>query len=122
MPENVPKNRLKKLKINSNFLAENNDALIYVVDSCDRSRFTESREELDRILEEDAMRTTPVLILANKQDLPGAATCAEITNAFKMHQRAGREWYVQATVAPSGKGLVDGLQWMAKSIRNNRKK
>ena len=74
---------------------ENNDALIYVVDSSDRLRFQEAREELDRMLQEDSLSRTPVLILANKQDLPGAATCSEITQAFEMHKRQERQWYIQ---------------------------
>ena len=45
--------------------------LIYVVDSNDRSRFDTARQELLRVLEADEMRAVPVVVLANKQDLPG---------------------------------------------------
>ena len=44
--------------------------LIYVVDSSDRERIAESREELFGILQSDEMVRVPVVIVANKQDLP----------------------------------------------------
>ena len=45
--------------------------LIYVVDSADRERMIEAREELFGIMDSDEMRGVPVVIIANKQDLPG---------------------------------------------------
>lgn len=44
--------------------------LVYVVDSNDRERILESREELFAILENNEMRGVPVVIIANKQDQP----------------------------------------------------
>ena len=44
--------------------------LIYVVDSSDRERIAESREELFGILQSDEMARVPVVVVANKQDLP----------------------------------------------------
>ena len=44
--------------------------LIYVVDSNDRDRYEMAREELFRVIESDGMRDVPVVVLANKQDLP----------------------------------------------------
>ena len=45
--------------------------LVFVVDSSDRERMIEAREELFGILESDEMRGVPVVVIANKQDLPG---------------------------------------------------
>lgn len=44
--------------------------LLFVVDSSDRERIAESREELFGILDSDEMREVPVVVIANKQDLP----------------------------------------------------
>ena len=41
-----------------------------MVDSSDRERIAESREELFGILQSDEMARDPVVIVANKQDLP----------------------------------------------------
>lgn len=40
------------------------------MDSNDRERILESREELFGILNSDEMRGVPVVVIANKQDLP----------------------------------------------------
>ena len=42
-----------------------------MVDSSDRERLMESKGELDDILDFEEMRGVPVLVIANKQDLPG---------------------------------------------------
>lgn len=41
------------------------------MDSNDRERLSESRDELFEILNHDKMRGVPVVVIANKQDLPG---------------------------------------------------
>jgi small GTP-binding protein len=45
--------------------------LVYVVDSSDRQRLNEARDELHTILKDTDMIGVPVVVLANKQDLPG---------------------------------------------------
>merc|ERR1712157_151461 len=55
------------------------NALIYVVDSNDRDRIEDAREELMKMLNEDEMRDAVLLAFANKQDLPNAMTAAEVT-------------------------------------------
>jgi len=44
--------------------------LIIVVDCTDRERIDELREEMKRLMNEDELRGVPVLLFANKQDLP----------------------------------------------------
>ena len=41
--------------------------LIFVVDSNDRERMVEAREELTRMLNEDELREAALLVFANKQ-------------------------------------------------------
>ena len=50
-----------------------------MIDSNDRERIGEAREELNRMLNEDELREAVLLIFANKQDLPNAMNAAEIT-------------------------------------------
>lgn len=45
-----------------------------MVDSADIERLPEAREELFGILNSDEMRNVPVVVLANKQDLPSECT------------------------------------------------
>ena len=45
-----------------------------MVDSADRERVAESREELSQVCESPEMAGVPVVVIANKQDLPGEST------------------------------------------------
>ena len=47
--------------------------LVFVVDSQDRERVDEARQELHRILSDREMKDCLLLVFANKQDLPGGA-------------------------------------------------
>lgn len=49
---------------------QNTQGIIFVVDSNDRDRVNEAREELQRMLNEDELRDALLLVFANKQDLP----------------------------------------------------
>ena len=49
---------------------QNTQGIIFVVDSNDRDRVSEAREELQRMLNEDELRDALLLVFANKQDLP----------------------------------------------------
>merc|ERR1711987_21555 len=59
---------------------QNTEGLIFVVDSNDRDRIEDAREELTKMLNEDEMRDAVLLVFANKQDLPHAMNPAEITD------------------------------------------
>ena len=53
------------------------DAVVFVVDSQDRTRIGEAREELTEIMMSDEIRHTckSLLVFANKQDLPDTLSC-----------------------------------------------
>ncbi|KAL0343735.1 UNVERIFIED_CONTAM: ADP-ribosylation factor 1 [Sesamum angustifolium] len=90
--------------------------LIFVVDSNDRERITEARDELHRMLNEEDLRDATVLVFANKQDLPNAMTVPEVTDKLGLHSLRLRRWYIQSTCATSGQGLYEGLDWLSSNI------
>ncbi|RMZ85717.1 hypothetical protein DV737_g516, partial [Chaetothyriales sp. CBS 132003] len=95
---------------------QNTQGIIFVVDSNDRDRVVEAREELQRMLNEDELRDALLLVFANKQDLPNAMNAAEITDKLGLHSLRQRAWYIQSTCATSGDGLYEGLEWLANSL------
>jgi len=99
---------------------ENSDAVIFVVDSSDKERLVEAREELDRILLDDRLRNTSLLVFSNKVDKPQSVTTSEVTDKLGLHKHREREWFIQSTCAVTGEGIVDGLEWLAKVIKNKR--
>lgn len=92
------------------------DGLIFVVDSCDTERVDKAERELKKMLAEEEMKDCIVLIMANKQDIPGALTATQVTEQLGMSQLKGRKWLVQGTSATTGQGLKEGLDWMAEAI------
>jgi len=96
---------------------QNTQGIIFVVDSNDRDRIVEAREELQRMLNEDELRDALLLVFANKQDLPNAMNAAEITDKLGLHSLRQRAWYIQSTCATSGDGLYEGLEWLSTSLR-----
>ena len=87
--------------------------LVFVVDSQDRERIDEAKQELHRILSDREMKECLLLVFANKQDLPGGALLchvvprmslrlssrvamspAEVTEKLGLHRMRDRSWYV----------------------------
>ncbi|KJE88790.1 ADP-ribosylation factor [Capsaspora owczarzaki ATCC 30864] len=91
--------------------------LIFVVDSADRDRIDEARQELHRIVNDREMRDAIILIFANKQDLPHAMKPQEITEKLGLQRVRDRNWYVQPSCATSGDGLYDGLTWLTSNFK-----
>jgi ADP-ribosylation factor protein 1 len=96
---------------------QNTQGIIFVVDSNDRDRIVEAREELQRMLNEDELRDAILLVFANKQDLPNAMNAAAIPDKLGLHSLRQRAWYIQSTCATSGDGLYEGLEWLATTLR-----
>lgn len=96
----------------------NTDALIYVVDSCDRERVGRAASEFKQIIEDPLMRHSALLVFANKQDLRGALNPAEVCEAMGMMQLKNRRWHVQGAVAIKGEGLYEGLDWLSSTLKS----
>uniref|UniRef100_A0A2K6UJL1 ADP-ribosylation factor n=1 Tax=Saimiri boliviensis boliviensis TaxID=39432 RepID=A0A2K6UJL1_SAIBB len=99
---------------------QSTQGLIFVVDSNDRERVNEAREELMRMLAEDELRDAVLLVFANKQDLPNAMNAAEITDKLGLHSLRHRNWYIRPPAATSGDRLYEGLDWLSNQLRNQR--
>ncbi|KAL6478857.1 hypothetical protein MHYP_G00122900 [Metynnis hypsauchen] len=95
---------------------QNTQGLIFVVDSNDRERVSESAEELSKMLQEDELRDAVLLVFANKQDLPNAMAVSELTDKLGLQSLRSRTWYVQATCATQGTGLYEGLDWLSNEL------
>merc|ERR1712146_722916 len=101
---------------------QNTQGVIFVVDSNDRDRVGEARDELHRMLNEDELREAVLLVFANKQDLLNAMNAAEITDKLGLHSLRQRNWYIQSTCATTGDGLYEGLDWMSRRSPRSRRR
>ncbi|KAF2346125.1 Small GTPase superfamily ARF/SAR type [Trinorchestia longiramus] len=98
----------------------NTDAIIYVVDSADRERIGISRQELVSMLEEEELASAVLVVLANKQDMEGAMTVAEIHSALGLDALKNRTLQIFKTSALKGEGLDQAMDWLANALPNRK--
>jgi len=98
---------------------KNTSAVIFVIDSSDEERFDEAKNELFKIVDDDLLKNVPILILANKSDLPNSIGIYNLTTKLDIKKFKFREYFIQHTNAITGNGLYDGLDWLAKILNKN---
>ncbi|KAI3634120.1 hypothetical protein MIR68_007724 [Amoeboaphelidium protococcarum] len=94
----------------------NTNAIIYVVDSADRERMSICKEELVDMLNEDELKDAVLCVFANKQDLPGAMTASEVSDALGLGMLKSRTWSIHRCSATKGDGLTEGLDWLVTTL------
>ncbi len=97
---------------------EQTDGLIWVVDSADRVRISDCRRELETLMDQEKLAGASLMIFANKQDLAGAMTAEEIAEALDLSSErySTRHWSIVACSAVTGKGLVEGMDWVVDDV------
>ena len=99
---------------------QNTQGVIFVVDSNDRDRVGEARDELHRMLNEDELREAILLVFANKQDLPNACNAGELAEEMRLYPPyITKSCYIQSCCATSGDGLYEGLDWLSSTINSS---
>ncbi|KAI9891485.1 MAG: ADP-ribosylation factor, Arf Arf6 [Vezdaea aestivalis] len=91
--------------------------LIFVIDSADRDRIDEARQEMHRIISDREMKESLLLVFANKQDISGAMTPTEVTDSLRLSTLKDRIWYVVPSCATTGEGLTEGLGWLSANVK-----
>lgn len=81
----------------------------------------ESKEIFDKMICNEHLSGTPLLLLANKQDLPDCMGVREVKPVFQeaRHKIGRRDFLVSAISALTGEGIQEGLLWLADAIKRN---
>lgn len=96
---------------------ERTDGIIWVVDSSAPERLQLCRQELAQVLQEDRLLSASLLILANKQDVQGAASIEEIKIALGWESLTARcSCHVLPCSALTGHNIECGLAWVVDDI------
>ncbi|PFH50563.1 hypothetical protein AMATHDRAFT_144848 [Amanita thiersii Skay4041] len=107
---------------------EQTDAVVWVVDSGDRLRMQDCRQELHSLLTEDRLAGASLLVFANKQDIQGSMNDSEISmvinkpmnglfyQALHLPSIRTHHWKIWPCSAMTGEHLIDGLNWVVEDV------
>lgn len=98
----------------------NTDAIIYVVDSVDRDRIGISKDELLYMLREDELSEAILVVLANKQDMEGCMSVAEVHQALGLEALKNRTFQIFKTSATKGEGLDQAMDWLSNALQTRK--
>lgn len=78
------------------------DAIVFMVDASDASRFNEAREELSLLLDTQELQSVPFVVLGNKIDIPCAVKEDELRQALGLlsHVTYGQDRKGDSDVRP----------------------
>lgn len=97
-------------------------AAVFVIDSSDIERLPEARDILKtHIINNPLLEKVPALILANKQDLPGAVEAPLLIQLLNLHlEMKDRTFAVFDCSALNGKGVVEAFTWLVNQLEMNK--
>lgn len=73
------------------------------------------------VIQNPEMSGVPILVLANKMDMPNAETCAKVESVLAVPSlpRACNALRVRPIVATTGEGVMEGVQWIVDEIKSH---
>ncbi|XP_047042697.1 ADP-ribosylation factor-like protein 1 [Lolium rigidum] len=77
-------------------------AIVYVIDSASASTFEDAKSALEKALRHEDLQEAPLLIFANKQDLPAAVTEEELDRHLHLKEFDERPYMCVAGSAYDG--------------------
>ncbi|KAJ1985814.1 ADP-ribosylation factor-like protein 2 [Dimargaris cristalligena] len=95
---------------------EQTDGLVWVVDAVDHLRLPDCHQELAGLLKEEKLAGASLLVLANKQDIQGALSTAEIIDRLRLRDITTHHWSVLPCSAVTGENLLEGMDWIVGDI------
>jgi len=91
-------------------------AIMYVIDAATASSFEDAKSALDKVIRHEHLRGAPLLIVANKQDLPGVINDEELAKFLNLKELDERPYMFQAVSAYDGRGIKSGIDWLVEQM------
>ncbi|OWM75627.1 ADP-ribosylation factor-related protein 1 [Punica granatum] len=96
-------------------------AVVFVIDAACPSRFEDSKSALEKVLRNDELQGAPVLILANKQDLPEAVSTEELARYLDLKKLDERVSMYEAVSAYDGLGIRESVEWLVEVMERSKR-
>ncbi|CAM8960873.1 unnamed protein product [Rhodiola kirilowii] len=96
-------------------------AVVYVIDAACPSRFEDSKSALEKVLRHEDLRGAPLLVLANKQDLPNAVSAEELSRYLDLKKLDERVCMFEAVTAYDGNGIKESMDWLVEVMERSKR-
>ena len=86
--------------------------ILYVIDSADQEAVAASEQQLESLFANENISSIPILVIANKQDLPEALNPDDIMDKLKLQNVNDRKIKLFCTSAKLKTHVSDIIQWI----------
>lgn len=93
-------------------------AIVYVVDAADYDNLESARLELAELLGKPSLQGIPLLVLGNKNDLPGALSTTDLIDRLDLKNLSQREVCVYSISCKSQNNIDITLDWLTKHAKS----
>ncbi|CDK28259.1 unnamed protein product [Kuraishia capsulata CBS 1993] len=96
--------------------------IIFVIDSTDKDRLVECQRVLSQVVTNELIEGIPVLMLANKQDIPDKLEVEDIKEIFNViaEHLSARDSRVLPISAITGDGVKEAIEWLGIRLSRNK--
>eukprot|EP00042_Codosiga_hollandica_P059740 m.920235 g.920235 ORF g.920235 m.920235 type:complete len:187 (-) comp62296_c0_seq1:214-774(-) len=97
------------------------NAILFMIDASDHSKFDEARRELHALLERSQLEGIPLLVLGNKNDVPSAIGVEQIIDSLNLKAIGDREVCCYSVSCKNQVNIDITLQWLIKHSKSSKK-
>ena len=102
----------QKYKFLWSVYCKNSDFILFVIDAADSESVDSSAIQLESLLNDSESSNVPILIIANKLDLPGCISAEDISSKFKLQEVDDRKIEIFALSAKTKKNFDQFLKYV----------
>ncbi|XP_022984611.1 ADP-ribosylation factor-related protein 1-like isoform X1 [Cucurbita maxima] len=96
-------------------------AVIYVIDAACPSKFEDSKSALEKVLRHEDLQGAPLLVFANKQDLPEAVSAEELSRYLDLKKLDERVCMFEAVSGYDGMGIKESVEWLVNIMERSKR-
>jgi ADP-ribosylation factor-like protein 8 len=97
------------------------NAIVYMVDAADQDKLEASKNEFHNLLDKPQLNGIPVLVLANKRDLPGALDERDVIDRMNLSSVQDREICCYSISCKEQHNIDITLQWLIQHSSSQRR-
>lgn len=92
------------------------NVIIYVLDAADQESIDASEQQIDAFMHNESLMNIPIIIVANKQDLPEAMKEDELISRIRLQEVENREIVLFSTSAKKKINVDSIMKWMIDNL------